>query len=84
MSSGSNFVLIFLGRLSILLRAEFGTVSYLSFVFVRREAFSNCISTEIFAGLVKYTILTGSSHFVFMHQNQGMYNLHIHLKEIPF
>lgn len=61
-----------LDRLTVLLRAEFGTVSYLSFyMYLRRERhFKTGHHLKFLKDIFKYTVLTNSSHFVFMHQNQ--------------
>lgn len=61
-----------LDRLTVLLRAEFGTVSYLSFYrYLKRERhFETVHRLKFLKDMFKYTVLTNSSHFVFMHQNQ--------------
>lgn len=71
-----------LDRLSILLRAELGTVSSLSFVYVgRKKHFMAVHQLKFLQGVLKYTILTDSSHFVFLHQTQVMCKLDTHVKQ---
>jgi len=67
----------------VLLRAEFGTVSYLSFyMYLTRERhFKTVHHPKFLKDMFKYTVLTKSSHFVFMQQNQMLSNVqsrHVH------